>query len=248
MDRLFIKLNNVPRNEQLPTIVLSLTAYRKVSLWTKLAADINNWEVSGLGTILAKHGGLFVSDVWLIKPSRVGGAHVEQDPAAINALMRKLYTGGRDIKNLRFLWHSHANFGVGWSGTDDQTAREDFCPDAPWTVNLVTNAQGQFLARQDFPKTRDDPKNNLPVRLLIPITAGLSRKYREQYNHDHEQHMAKYEANRKAANVENVNDLYNTLDDLEDDFQPVEGDELGGKVPLKPQLLLPPPPSYTTRS
>jgi len=223
MDTILMRLNRTDNKDpKIPVVILSLKAYKKITLWTKTAAEINNWEVSGLGTVVPKYGGYYVSDVWLIEPSKVSGGEVEQNPADIHALMQKLFVGtgipketkdpnrvsfegGRDLKNLRLLWHSHGNMGVGWSGTDDRTARVEFCPDAKWTLNIVTNARGHFLARMDFParnavliekanqrraRTIPDTKiDNLPVRLLIPIHKGQGDLYKQQYLDAHEKFM-----------------------------------------------------------
>lgn len=227
MKKTLLRLNNdINEGHDVPKLILSLTAYRKMTIWTHLAADLRKWEVSGLGTCLKKHGGYFVSDVWLIEPQKVAGASVDQDPAAINALIQNLvmgtgeireskdsnkisFVGGRDIVNIRFLWHSHVDFGVGWSGTDDKTARFDFCPDAKWTINLVLNTKGHFLARMDFPeenhalkeeairqgsnKIVDTTINKLPIYLLIGNTNKQAKAIEDRYLQAHEKFLKRTE-------------------------------------------------------
>jgi hypothetical protein len=215
MDMTLVRLNAAKIEKEKPQILLSQMAFKKIMHWTKYAAHKHNVETSGLGTILVRHGHLFVSDVWLIKPKHVRGAYVEQDPIAIQELMQKLYMGtgepifgktdkvsfkgGSDPKNLRFLWHSHANFGVGWSGTDIETAMFDFCPDAKWTVNMVVNAKGHILSRMDFPKRNhaeraklpagarlaDSSIADLPVHLLVPVDGAMSKRLTKTYRDAH---------------------------------------------------------------
>jgi hypothetical protein len=218
--------------ENAPYVILGLTAYKKIMLWTVYASTKYNNETSGLGTVIPRHGGLYIHDVWLIEPEANSASHVHQDPKAVGALMKRLYEGngtprfseitgdflgfekGRDMKNLRLLWHTHNNFGVGWSGRDDATAKYEFCPDAKWTLNICVNAHGHFLARQDFPSTWNpmcpkcgepqtirtvkqkcscgellpeprQPINHLPVRLLLPIAGQQSHKYKKEYDEKH---------------------------------------------------------------
>ena len=228
MEKIFIRLNKPKRVAQnVPPVILSLTAYKKIVLWTRWAAKKNGWEVSGVGTCLKRHGGYYVNDVWLIEPEKVGAAHVDMDPAHLNKVVQEvsllrspklkgydkdikqyMQTGtigdpeafmkiadtlanpqGGTLRSLRFHWHSHANFGVGWSGTDERTARRDFCPDADWTISVVTNAQGHFLARQDFPRSQCEPKHELPVFLLHSIPGNISSKYLREYNNKHRNHV-----------------------------------------------------------
>jgi len=223
MDKLFLRLNHRETNKDpnCPVLVLSVQAYRKLMFWTKYASEVNKWEVSGLGTVQPRHGGYFVSNVWLIKPEAVGAAHADMDGHGVAALMQKLFygtgemrettgdnvsfVGGRDLKNLRFLWHSHNNFGVGWSGTDNKTAKLEFCQDAKWTINLNLNAMGHMIARMDFPvknhkllaKARTENRGSmkdttiyeLPIRLLVPIAKGQVESYRAEYEETHELKM-----------------------------------------------------------
>lgn len=219
VDKLFLRLN--PYSEQRkntdPALILSLTAWKKMRIWTQMGSDLNGVEISGLGFVTPRHGGLFVSDIFLIRPEKIGPATVDMDGAAVQELMWEVSTRGprfarfhphlkelvetgmisdpivfadfadvickgTNLRNLRFAWHSHNNFAVGWSGRDDQTARYDFCPDAKWTVSLVTNVAGHMLARQDFPKLKREPVHDLAVWLYLGVPSQLSEKYRNEYS------------------------------------------------------------------
>jgi len=214
-------------------VILHPNVHKKISAWTHQAVDTNNWEVSGLGTVRKIKNNFYVTEAWLIPPNIAGHAVVEQDPAAIGALIQKLYygtgvpremktdkvsfIGGRDIKNLRFLWHTHANFGVGWSGTDDRTARFDFCSDADWTINVVTNTHGDWLTRMDFPKEnsrlleearrqprdrgtalkiKDTTIHNLPLYTKLHYTKAQYAALQKTYDDAHENVMAQAKARR----------------------------------------------------
>lgn len=161
-------------NTSAPALTLSPTAFKKIHYWTHRAGK-HQRECSGLGTITERDGDYYVDNVWLIKPERIGQAHVDMDPQAVMELMMDLYSSGKKMSKLRFHWHSHATFGVGWSATDEDTCRNLFCTDAPWTVSLVVNVYGHHLARMDFPKTKDEPIHKLPVRLEIPVYAPMRK-------------------------------------------------------------------------
>lgn len=167
-----------------PMLVLSMAAFKRIQYWTKQAALLNR-EVSGLGLVSELKDYYYVSEAWVIKPERIGGAHVHMDPMAIQERMFDLFQRGKRLSQLRFLWHSHANFGVGWSRDDDETARDIFGADSPWTINLVTNSKGSFLARMDFPSSKEEPIHDLPVRLEIPVYAPMERKLELQYAEAH---------------------------------------------------------------
>lgn len=218
MEKLLVQLNDVEVSEQAPALHLSLQAYKKMMVWTKQAAYVHKWEVSGLGLCLKKKNIYKVSEVWLIEPSSVGGASVKQDPKAIHALMQKLwmgkgvpketdseqvsFEGGKSLRNLRFLWHSHADFGVGWSSVDDENARYDFCQDSEWTINLVINAKGHMLARMDYPQQNnlfvkqaraenlssipDTTLHDLPIFLELVLSSKVLERYRTEYLKKHD--------------------------------------------------------------
>jgi hypothetical protein len=223
MQRLFVPLNEPAQKWQSSkknVVILSVNAFKKIRHWTIQASRDHHWETSGLGTVTLRHGGLFINDAWLLKPEKVGAANVDQDPASIAALMSELYTGtgeprlsaktgqflgfkgGKDMKNLRLLWHTHNDFGVGWSGTDDQTAKFDFCPDSEWTLNICTNRQGHFVCRQDFPAAQNLLKaqgkhgsdltvHNLPLVLLVPVSNGLTESLGGEFVEKHEKFIGR---------------------------------------------------------
>lgn len=252
---------NTPKkgNPLAPTLILSLTAFKKMRWWVDKAAAEFNYEISGIGTASKRKGIIFINDIWLIKPEKVGGAIVDMDPAAIQLMMLDIATNfprfrhlkphideyletgtvsdteafmeiadilskeGR-FKSLKFFWHSHVNFAVGWSGTDDRSART-VLPKAKWTVNLVTNTHGHYLARMDFPRTQEEPLHDLPIKLQLPFEKYIRDKYTNLYQENFSRHM--------PSRGEEV-----TLEDL----MGVEEPKQNG---VQKKLALPPPPSYS---
>lgn len=173
-----------PEQEHYPRLELTTKAYQKIHYWTHCAEPK---ECSGLGVVRKLDSRAYiVDDVYLIKPEMQRGLMVDMDPVAIQQLICEIYekTPNR-LQNLRFLWHTHGNCGVGWSGTDDKTCREVLCPDADWTINLVVNTQGHHLARMDFPKTKEEPIHGIPVYLRTPIYENKRAQLQEEYDLKH---------------------------------------------------------------
>jgi len=277
MDKLFLRLNHRETNKDpnCPVLVLSVQAYRKLMFWTKYASEVNKWEVSGLGTVQPRHGGYFVSNVWLIKPEAVGAAHADMDGHGVASLMQKLfygtgemrettgdnvsYVGGRDLKNLRFLWHSHNNFGVGWSGTDNRTAKLEFCQDAKWTINLNLNAMGHMIARMDFPvknhkllvKAKAENKGSmkdttiyeLPIRLLVPIAKSQVESYRAEYVETHELKMRSF-ATGLGSKMSGIPFQTSDSEEINGDAD-IDADDLAAEEPyVEKPLVIPPSPGF----
>jgi hypothetical protein len=167
-------------NKEAPALYLSQRAFKKIHYWVQRAGHYNR-ECSGLGTISEKSDGYYVDNAWLIKPERIGQAHVDMDPMAVMELQMDLYEKKIPGSKLRFHWHSHAHFGVGWSGVDEETCRNLFCTDAPWTISMVVNVYGHHLARMDFPATKHEPIHNLPVRMVVPWFAPMRKELEKDF-------------------------------------------------------------------
>lgn len=192
MKRLFFKLSSNKIDEKSPNLnqmVLNLRVFQKLRVWVEEATK-HNLEVSGLGSIRRTPIGYVVSDVYLVKPSVVNSGHVAFDPeGGVLPLMKELMLKGRSLQNLRFHWHSHGRFRAFWSGDDEKNQREVIASDSSWSMSLVTNVAGEFLARMDFPKTRQEPIYNIPVYLMIPILGKSVKSWSEEYQLKHERFL-----------------------------------------------------------
>jgi hypothetical protein len=101
-----------------PRIVIDPVVYHKVMHWVN-RTDI---EVSGLGKVIfdEETNTLRVIDAIML-PQKNTAATTELDGAAVAKAMFLL----RDTPgHLRWWWHSHANMGVFWSGTDIDTIKQ----------------------------------------------------------------------------------------------------------------------------
>jgi hypothetical protein len=166
-----------------PKLTLSQVAFKKIHTWTRKAVEDAGVECSGLGIVRFRpeYNDYLVENVWLIKPEKIGRADVDMDPMAVTYLMSDLLEKKVDMKKLRFHWHSHADFGVGWSANDDNTCRNVFATGSPWTISLVVNSKGKHLARMDFPLEKKDPIHQIPVFLEVPMWHNTTTEIMEEY-------------------------------------------------------------------
>jgi hypothetical protein len=150
-----------------PQVVITPTIYSKMQLWTHQAAA-KGLEVSGVGTATLRNGVIKVNRIFLVKASTVGPGDVEMDPRDLGRVMKACIVNKWGAGNIRLLWHSHVRMSVFWSGQDEKACKV-FGDNSLWTVNIVTNVHGHFLARQDFPKTKAKPLINIPLGLDLSV-------------------------------------------------------------------------------
>lgn len=116
-----------------PKVVLSFKAASKIRAWTLAAPG----EISGFGSLTEKVEGfntiLYVDDVWLMEQN-CGQGHSTISTAGIFKFMDRQVAPDQ---NVRFWWHSHADFGLFWSGID-QATQYQLSETAHWLC-LVTN-------------------------------------------------------------------------------------------------------------
>ena len=107
-------------------------------VWKKLMAYIVTCpqEVGGLGSIEERDNELVVTDVFLFKQVASQG-DFEIDPEALSVFINEWIGGGRDVSELKFWWHSHANMNTYWSDVDEDTMKR-LAGDS-YVVSLVGN-------------------------------------------------------------------------------------------------------------
>src|SRR4051812_27249037 len=91
--------------------------WHKMMGWCKAAKS----EVSGMGLCKIVKGSFVVYDVFF--PLQYGSSgYTELDDRALAKLQIALYNKKIPANHFRFWWHTHYNFNVFWSGTDDGNA------------------------------------------------------------------------------------------------------------------------------
>lgn len=127
--------------------------WRKIQAWVGMTTK----EISGMGLVKQEDNELYVYDVFLIEQENTS-SYTDIDDTALLKLFNELLSAddadnGNRIDNFKFWFHSHANMGVFWSGTDDGCI-EKVMQSAPWFVSAVFNREGAVRVRMDFKTPR----------------------------------------------------------------------------------------------
>lgn len=136
-------------------VVFEYDALQKIKEWTKCTVK----EISGM--LLVDHVGntFTVLDVFLLKQTNTAG-YTDIDDEALGKLVYDLAIkdkedNGTRCAQLRGWWHSHANMGTFWSGTDNECIDSKIDDRGPeWWLSIETNRNGVLRARLDIKQPR----------------------------------------------------------------------------------------------
>lgn len=152
-------------------VIVQDHVWKKIHGWCKAARS----EVSGLGLVRLTDRGMEVYDVFLPK-QKCSSGYTELDELATPRLITKLHKTKRRTQDLRFWWHTHFNFGVFWSSTDDNNAREMVETNGDWLLSIVINQKGEYRCRVDTVKPIRSTLDKLTVYIGKDDRKSDSRK------------------------------------------------------------------------
>lgn len=104
-------------------------------------------EVLGLGYADMVDKRIQISGNFLLK-MMCGAASAEFDVEDLTRFMMEADKDGVDNQRLHFMWHSHGDLGVCWSGPDERSI-EALVRSTGWLFSIVVNKRGEYLARYD---------------------------------------------------------------------------------------------------
>lgn len=152
--------------------------WQKMMGWCKSATS----EVSGMGLCKIEKGVFKVYEVFF--PLQYGSSgYTELDDRALAKLQIGLYKKKIPANHFRFWWHTHYNFNVFWSGTDDGNATTLARANGEWELSLVINQAGDFRCRADFFKKVHplvDEKFHVMVDNMKVFTCPNSKRQRHK--------------------------------------------------------------------
>ena len=112
--------------------------------------DAANSEVSGWFLVKPQDSSFYVYDVFLPE-QKCSSGYTKIDGYATGRLygyLRRKY-GLDGMTSMKGWWHTHYNFGVGWSGTDNNQIKSTLELAEDYTVSIVINQAGDWLGRFD---------------------------------------------------------------------------------------------------
>lgn len=126
-------------------VIFSIKAFQKLRMY----ADKSDDEISGLAKVekddLAKC--FRVEDVFLLEQTNGAVSTKFSMADFLDDLLKK----GEHPSDYRCWWHSHADMGVVWSMTDDETI-DDFSTEEEadnWWLSILVNKKGKISCRLD---------------------------------------------------------------------------------------------------
>lgn len=128
---------------------MAIKLYIPIECRQKLAVYVETaeGEIGGLFTVKVTESDDFImTDLFLFEQEASSGG-CELDAQDQGKFLEDLIAEGREdaIVDLKGWWHSHANMGVFWSGTDTSTQEKEYKTD--YLVSLVTNKKGEMKAK-----------------------------------------------------------------------------------------------------
>lgn len=129
---------------RVPKVKIDIECYQKIVNWVNMA----NAEISGMGIIEETKEGFLVTEVFLPKQTNTS-SNTDLDQADLGKLFFELSQREEESyhEKLKFWWHSHYNFDVFWSGTDE-TCIESIGGDR-YLISSVFNQKGDIRTRID---------------------------------------------------------------------------------------------------
>lgn len=115
-----------------------------------------------------------IVEIYLPSKQDNSGASTDIEPEEIHSLMHTLLTENKDPNMLRLHWHSHADFSVFHSGTDEDNY--ETLNNSDWLVSLVINHAEEFLGRVDYYKPIECTITGIPVYMDIPVSSEVNEK------------------------------------------------------------------------
>jgi hypothetical protein len=156
-----------------PSLIIPEHVFKKLMYWIDRAPG----EVSALGkvTVDSEQNTFKVVDVVLLKQENTGTS-TELDGAAIGKAMFNLKDSPGD---LRWWIHSHADFSVFWSNTDDATIKQ--LAMGGWFISTVVNKKREMLSAFSQSTPIRLVQDNIPTKIETKIDEALVAQWDKEY-------------------------------------------------------------------
>jgi proteasome lid subunit RPN8/RPN11 len=153
-------------------VFLSIQAYQKIRLWVEMAQGEVSWlgMVSEMKNKSGELQGFLIEDIHLLKQV-CSGANTVLDDMAVAGFLTEMAKQGEDTSKIKAWIHSHGELQCFWSGTDEDCISN--LANSSYLISIVTNKDGNILARVDIFKPFQVTVNDVKVDIFYPENADL---------------------------------------------------------------------------
>ena len=125
-------------------IYFTPTAYEKIKCFTIKAKG----EISGLGeSRFLNKKDILITDIKILKQT-YSYTSTDLDEEAMAKFLNQMMKDKKEIENWNVWWHTHSDFDVFWSPTDDDTIEN--ATGGPLLISIVANKKMEMLGRLDI--------------------------------------------------------------------------------------------------
>jgi hypothetical protein len=161
-------------------IYIHADAWAKFRYWVEMAGED---EIGALGLVDEirtddKIDALMISEIFLLEQTVNGCENTLEDKAVANLM---IHLAKQEIDNFRLkCWiHSHAVMKTFWSSTDNECCSK--LANGSYALSVVTNLQGDILARIDVYNPCHMILDKIPVQIYYPQTDDLREQLEAEF-------------------------------------------------------------------
>jgi len=161
-------------------IYLSIEAYQKMRLWVEMARG----EISWLGSVseLKDQDGVFeaflIEDIHLLKQT-CSSANTVLDDQSVGKFLTEMVMTNQDTSKIKAWIHSHASMKCFWSNIDEDCISN--LANSSYVISIVTNKDGDILARVDIFKPFHITVNEVMVDIYYPADDTLKKHCKKEF-------------------------------------------------------------------
>jgi hypothetical protein len=161
-------------------IYLSVEAYQKMRLWVEMAKG----EISWLGSVseLKSQDGVFeaflIEDIHLLKQT-CSSVNTALDDQSLGQFLTEMVIKNQDTSKIKAWIHSHATMNCFWSAIDEGCITN--LANSSYVISIVTNKDGDILARIDIFKPFHITVNETIVDIYYPADEHLKKHCKKEF-------------------------------------------------------------------
>jgi proteasome lid subunit RPN8/RPN11 len=163
-----------------PKIYLSIEAYQKMRLWVEMAKG----EISWLGSVSEirdqdnRFEAFLIEDIHLLKQT-CSSVNTALDDQSVGQFLTEMVMKNQDTSKIKAWIHSHASMKCFWSNIDEECISN--LANSSYVISIVTNKDGDILARVDIFKPFHVTVNEAVVDIYYPADEHLRKLCKKEF-------------------------------------------------------------------